>query len=124
VIDYVPTGRPGHRAPHIWLERDGEPLSTLDLFGPGFALLTGPAGKDWVEAAATTGDRFGVAIGAHTIGGGGGLTAADDWTHPYGMTNDGAVLVRPDGHVAWRSAGGVKECARVLASALGGVLGF
>jgi hypothetical protein len=40
-----PTGRPGTRAPHLPLERDGTPISTHDLFGDGFVLLAGSAGQ-------------------------------------------------------------------------------
>jgi putative polyketide hydroxylase len=36
VTQYVPTARPGSRAPHIWLERDGAKLSTIDLLGRDF----------------------------------------------------------------------------------------
>src|SRR5205807_1598303 len=36
IARYVPTARPGARAPHVWLERDGEELSTLDLFERGY----------------------------------------------------------------------------------------
>lgn len=42
--DYIPTARPGSRAPHVWLERNGERLSTTDLFDRAFVLLAGPAG--------------------------------------------------------------------------------
>lgn len=31
--DYIPEAIPGHRAPHVWLERDGERISSPDLFG-------------------------------------------------------------------------------------------
>src|SRR5262245_9519081 len=51
VTRYVPTARPGHRAPHVWLSRGGERISTIDLFGPRFVLLTGPDGGAWCEAA-------------------------------------------------------------------------
>jgi 2-polyprenyl-6-methoxyphenol hydroxylase-like FAD-dependent oxidoreductase len=36
VRQYVPTARPGHRAPHVWLA-DGQAL--MDAFDPGFTLL-------------------------------------------------------------------------------------
>ena len=45
------TGQPGTRAPHVWLERDGQRLSTIDLFGRGFVLLTGAGRRAWVDAA-------------------------------------------------------------------------
>ncbi len=44
-------GRPGTRAPHLWVERAGRRVSTLDLFGKGFVVLAGPGGGGWLEAA-------------------------------------------------------------------------
>ena len=123
VIDYVPTGRPGHRAPHVWLERDGERCSTLDLFGSGFTLLAGPSGTSWRDAARKAGDRLGIQPGRFTIGSGGDFQdEPGDWTSQYGVYDDGAALVRPDGHVAWRSAAAVPEPAGVLSSNLRRVL--
>ena len=121
VIDYVASGRPGHRAPHVWLERDGVRSSTLDLFGRGFTLLTGAEGRAWAEGAAEVGRRLGVEIEAHTIGDDGDYGDADGgWEKQYGVSDGGAVLVRPDGHVAWRAAG---ECDAASATTLAGVLG-
>jgi putative polyketide hydroxylase len=84
--------RPGSRAPHVVLERDGAPLSTLDLFGKNFVLLAGAAAEAWHDAAVT---------GDGSLGGladpGGRFEAG------YGIRPDGAVLVRPDGYVAWRA---------------------
>src|SRR5260370_19682434 len=51
ITDYVPSARPGGRPPHVWLERDGQRLSTIDLLGNGFVLLTRPAGPARREAA-------------------------------------------------------------------------
>jgi hypothetical protein len=45
VADYMPTARPGHRAPHLWLERAEERRATFDLFDMAFTLLGGPAGQ-------------------------------------------------------------------------------
>lgn len=125
VIDYVPCGRPGHRAPHVWLERDGERYSTLDLFSPGFTLLTGPCGRSWADVAAEAGLRSGIEIEAHSIGIEGGFADPDgNWAQQYGIGEDGAVLVRPDGHVAWRSAGAREpEPAGSFSTALHQLLG-
>jgi len=102
ITEYVPVARPGCRAPHLWLERKGERISTIDLFGHGFVLLAGPAGEDWLQAAR------GLPIAAHRIGGDlidpeGGFCVL------YGIEPDGAVLVRPDGYVAWRRRNGPAE---------------
>jgi len=90
--DYVPSARPGHRAPHLWLD-DAHIQSTLDLFGHGFVLLTTSEGTAW---HATVLERSGVPIQVHEI-------HHPDWPDLYGISRLGAVLVRPDGYVAWRS---------------------
>ena len=45
VTDYVPSARPGGRAPHVWLERGGARISAIDLVGDGLVLLTGRQGE-------------------------------------------------------------------------------
>jgi 2-polyprenyl-6-methoxyphenol hydroxylase-like FAD-dependent oxidoreductase len=86
---YVPTARPGHRAPHAWLA-DGR--STLDLFGRGFALLG--FGVDAAEAA----PLLEAARQRHLP-----LTfTAIAEPHIAAIYERKFVLVRPDGHVAWR----------------------
>ena len=56
VSEYVQNACPGGRAPHLWVQRDGERVSTLDVFGGGFVLLTGSDGAAW-RAAAEAGRR-------------------------------------------------------------------
>ena len=89
VMSYVQTAHPGARAPHAWL---GEDRSTLDLFGRGFTLLRfgagAPAGGTLAEAAA----RRRVPLSA---------TAIEDGA-AAALYERRLVLVRPDGHVAWR----------------------
>lgn len=97
-------GRPGTRAPHVWLERDGRPCSTLDLFGRGFVVLAGPRGSAWCEAARAVSRRLGLRVDALRMG----AELRDSearWASAYGVKEDGACLVRPDGIVAWRSKG-------------------
>jgi hypothetical protein len=107
----------------VWLEREGVRSSTLDLFGRHFTLVTGAGGRAWAAGAVEVGGRFRVQIDAHCIDGGDYADADGSWGKQYGVSDGGAVLVRPDGHVAWRAAG---ECdapaAKVLASVLGQVL--
>ncbi|MEV0980898.1 FAD-dependent monooxygenase [Streptomyces sp. NPDC049915] len=96
-------GRPGSRAPHLRLRRGGAELSVLDLFGDRPVLLTGPDNRDWQEAARAVSHELGVPLALYGIGS--ELTDVDDrWPELYGVTARGAVLVRPDGVVAWRCA--------------------
>jgi 2,4-dichlorophenol 6-monooxygenase len=128
---YVPTTRPGHRLPHAWLTAPGgERVSTHDLTAwDGFAVLTG-AGADadaWVAAAATAEEKLGVPVRAVRIGPAPGpeihVDADGAWTALREVADDGAVLVRPDNHVAFRAAATVADPARALLDALTTVLG-
>lgn len=104
VVDYIPTARPGSRAPHMWLWRDGQQISTLDLFDTSFVLLTGRAGDPWRRAGEELAERLRVPVHCTTVGPSGPLIdTAGAWPGLYGIGPDGAVVVRPDGHVAWRS---------------------
>jgi putative polyketide hydroxylase len=98
----VPSGRPGFRAPHVWLDRAGVRVSTIDLFGGAFSLLVGTEGADWSPAAKAVADAFGIDLVVHQLG-----TDLQDlegqFLDAYGLTASGATLVRPDGFVAWRS---------------------
>jgi len=100
--DYVQTATPGCRAPHVWLGRPEAQLSTLDLFGSALTLLAGPDAGTWCDAAARVSAARGMRIDCYRIGGA-GLSDLGGFTSAYGVQRDGAVLVRPDGHVAWRS---------------------
>lgn len=117
-------GRPGSRAPHVVVEHDGKPISTLDLFGRRFVLLAGPEGSAWLEHAAHAARALGVPIDAHRVGGHGGLGDVDGrFLDAYGLSPSGAALVRPDGFVAWRSPGGPDDTAGPdVADALASIL--
>jgi putative polyketide hydroxylase len=115
-----PDGSPGTRAPHVPLLRDGAELSTLDLFGVGLVLLAGPDATAWLAAAGQV-----AGLTAHRIGGDGTdeiTDVAGIWSKTFGVTDEGAVLVRPDGVVAWRGPAAVADPGRVLADAVGRVL--
>ena len=107
----------------MWLERDGRPLSTLDLFARCFALLAGADGGAWCDAANAAAAQAGLRLDIHRIGAAGGLANPDgSFAEAYGITPTGATLVRPDGYVGWRAADGAgasrETVARVLASLL------
>ncbi|MEU9594085.1 FAD-dependent monooxygenase [Streptomyces sp. NPDC048193] len=125
--EYRPTTRPGHLLPHAWVERDGRRVSTHDLVGSGtgFVLITGPEGAAWAEAAELAGEKLSVPVTAVRIGGEDAeCTDADGvWQHLRGTDAAGAVLVRPDQHVAWRATGAEADPAGALTGALALVLG-
>jgi putative polyketide hydroxylase len=89
-------GRPGSRAPHLWIDRNGRKESTLDLFGRSFVLLAPSGGEAWVAAARTVSPEFSGLLDAHVV-------ADEGFAPAYGLTPGGATLVRPDGFVAWRA---------------------
>jgi 2-polyprenyl-6-methoxyphenol hydroxylase-like FAD-dependent oxidoreductase len=97
-------GLPGTRAPHVWLERNGERVSTLDLFGGGFVLLAGPETGDWCEAGRDAAERHGIGLELHRVDQTGSLVSPDGgFAAAYGIESGGAVIVRPDGFVGWRA---------------------
>jgi putative polyketide hydroxylase len=99
------TGLPGTRVPHLWVQRHGRRVSTLDLLDGRFVLLAGPAGTPWQKAAALVAGSLGVDLVAYRLGADGDLLDLEDgWQVKMGMSAEGAVLVRPDGFVAWRTS--------------------
>jgi hypothetical protein len=117
-------GRPGSRGPHVTLVRDGQPLSTLDLCGRRYVLLAaGEAdGEAWHDAAAQVTAATGVALDAYVVGR--DVQDPDSrFAEAYGLSADGATLLRPDGFVAWRSVGALDEPAHVLTDVVASTLG-
>jgi putative polyketide hydroxylase len=122
---YRPDARPGSRAPHLWLIRNGRRISSLDLFDTGFVLLAGQKGQPWCAAASELASNLNVPIEAFTVGASAdaGLTDSDGaFLELYGLNEAGAVLVRPDGHVAWRSRGYAGDSRSELAAAMQKIL--
>ena len=108
---------PGSRAPHLWLEGAGHRRSTLDLFGRDFVLLAGPDGAAWCDAAAAAAVP-GVQLAAYRVGGADLAIPDDSFTEAYDVSRSGAVLVRPDGFVAWRARAETSHPAESLGAAL------
>jgi 2,4-dichlorophenol 6-monooxygenase len=122
---YQPSTVPGSRLPHAWVGDATRKLSTLDLAPvTGFTLITGITGEAWVAAAEKAGRDLGVALGAVVIGPGREITDIYlDWTRLREVEEDGAILVRPDKHVGWRSMSLPADPEHALYEAMSSVLG-
>jgi hypothetical protein len=111
----------GTRAPHAWVRHDGARLSTLDLFDGRLTVLTGPGGAPWQRAAARAAGA-GLPITALRVG---TDLHPEDTTFGarYRLGPAGAVLVRPDGFLAWRQDRPGVNPAAELAAAVARTLG-
>lgn len=97
-------------------------MSTIELFEKTFVLLCASKGSAWISALSSLDlqlDVMPIRIGAD----GDFVDEGGRFASLYGIDDDGAVLVRPDGHVAYRSAKGVDDPAAVLRSVIHQVLG-
>ena len=120
-LHHQPTSRPGARIPHAWITSGTRTVSTLDTVGKGrFTLLTGIGGEGWLRAA----EGQGVDIATVVVGPG------QEYEDPYGdwarlseISDAGALLVRPDGFVAFRHATAAPDALEVLSDALRRILG-
>ncbi|PFH55749.1 hypothetical protein XA68_17686 [Ophiocordyceps unilateralis] len=132
VLYYEPNTYPGSRLPHVWLNKacPTRPVSTIDVAGHGrFVLFTGIGGEAWKGATSRVSETLGVSMHACSVG------FRQDWEDVYfdwerlrGVQESGAVLVRPDRFVAWRSGevlkGGEDDCAAKLESVMRSILGL
>jgi 2-polyprenyl-6-methoxyphenol hydroxylase-like FAD-dependent oxidoreductase len=109
---YWPTDRPGARFPHFWIDVE-QTESSIDWFDTAFVLVCGPDADNWHAAGETLAARSPVPLKIkrlpHLLG-------------PLTIERDGAVLVRPDGHVAWRAkeAGTSDDLSHVFDQVLAG----
>lgn len=123
IYEYVPTTLPGSRAPHVNLQKNGVPISTLDLFEKEFVLLVGSDGQAWEKAVAALIKERQFPLLCYRVASDGDLQDVEGiWQLTYEIDNTGTVLVRPDGHVAWRSKTIVKDPLTSLKSVLNKIL--
>lgn len=121
---YEATTHPGAVLPHAWVQHGRSQVSTLDLVGHGrFSLIVGVGGEPWARAAAEVGVELGIDVPAHFVG----LRCEYDdvvgqWAALREVGDQGAILVRPDRHIAWRSVGLCQTPAAELRRALAQVL--
>ncbi|MFZ4718740.1 MAG: FAD-dependent monooxygenase [Ilumatobacteraceae bacterium] len=120
-----PSTRPGAKLPHAWLVgRDGMRTSTLDVVGNGkFSVVTGLAGVAWEHAAASLEHPW---LRVVVVGAEGAADPYGEWWALREIDEAGALLVRPDGYIAWRHAVAVEDVVtarQLLTDALSRVLG-
>ncbi len=123
--NYQATTHPGHRLPHAWLTCEGQRLSTHDLCGreAAFLLITGSDGAAWQAAASAAARSLGVTLVQAAIGAGQPYADADGrWATLREISEQGAIVVRPDNHVGWRCHGAAQDATRELESALRALL--
>jgi len=124
VTQYRPTARPGARAPHSWVQSHGEVISTIDVYDGGFILLAGPDNAGWVKAADQVREELQIPLGVFGLGS--DLSPVDepisDLLQRYGLEPTGALLIRPDGFVGFRSVGRADDEYLALRTALQQIL--
>jgi 2,4-dichlorophenol 6-monooxygenase len=124
---YEPSTRPGSPLPHAWIDdEDGVRRPLKDLVKPGhFLLIAGEDGHDWCVAAKRITSLDGLALDCVRIGelDGDLFDPRLAWTQYRGIGRRGAVLVRPDRFVGWRSPGATRKPALELGGALSEIIG-
>ncbi|KAF2851663.1 hypothetical protein T440DRAFT_422202, partial [Plenodomus tracheiphilus IPT5] len=118
ILYYEPTTHPGGYLPHAFVEYKRSQISTLDIIPHGkFGLLVGIGGSPWIAAAAKVSQELGIDLGAYTVG---YRCDYDDvlgqWSAVRAIKDAGALLVRPDRYIAWRSSDGSTDAVTVLRS--------
>lgn len=111
---YEPSDRPGARFPHVWLDM-ARKHSTLDWFDKDFVLVAGHRGDAWLDAVSSLSGKLECPLLARQL-------PAADARDGFRMGPRGAVIVRPDGHVAWRIPYLPDNPAQAIRSALNQIL--
>jgi hypothetical protein len=98
-----PSGRPGSRAPHLVVADRGVQTSTIDVFADRWVLLSGPEGHGWSDCVSRSSLAGALGVVRYGIRPVGDLEDhANRFASAYGVGTGGAVLIRPDGFIAWR----------------------
>ena len=114
-------GEPGTRVPHVWIEWGGERISTIDLFTERLTLVS--ADLTWLESAQRVSQRLGVKmrfICERDLVFPAGKSSLETW----GLQPNGALLVRPDAIVAWRTRDGGVDGEEQLSAAIAQICGL
>ena len=122
---YEPSTRPGSPLPHAWVERAGERIALGSLVHDGhFVLIAGEDGGDWADAARRLASEHGIPLRATRVGFGDvdHVDVRCAWLKNRDISSTGAVLVRPDGFIAFRATEAVADPHSELAGALDSIL--
>ena len=122
---HVMSTSPGAHLPHAWVGDNVTKRAMMDLAPyDRWTLITGVAGEDWAPAAEKVAAALGVALTSVVIGPGRAVTDLYyDWSKLREVEESGALLVRPDKHVAWRAHTLADDPEAALHVALSTVLG-
>jgi 2,4-dichlorophenol 6-monooxygenase len=115
VREYAASSRPGARLPHAWLDFGGRRVSSLDLVGSdGFTLFTWKDHEPWTKALSQVAvpPIAQVQVGTDVV------EPDSHWADVAGIEAGGAILVRPDQHVAWRARSRPDDAELALRRAL------
>ncbi|MEG3063961.1 MAG: FAD-dependent monooxygenase [Comamonas sp.] len=127
ICDFRPSTKPGHSLPHAWLENTRGRYSIYDLTAAGhFVLIAGEDAGDWCDAARAIARQRGIPLHACTIGidRGEHFDLSGEWSKKREFGPGGAILVRPDRFIAWRSMGASSNARAALDQALQEVLAW
>jgi 2,4-dichlorophenol 6-monooxygenase len=119
VREYAASSRPGARLPHAWLDFGGRRVSSLDLVGSdGFTLFTWKDHEPWTKALSQVAvpPIAQVRVGTDVV------EPDSHWADVAGIEPGGAILVRPDQHVAWRARSRPDDAELALRRALEALL--
>ncbi|MFE9651031.1 FAD-dependent oxidoreductase [Streptomyces sp. NPDC006365] len=122
---HVMSTSPGAHLPHAWVGDNVTKLAMMDLAPyTRWTLITGIAGEDWAAAAEKVARDVGIPLETVVIGPGREVTDLYyDWAKLREVEESGAILVRPDKHIAWRSMSLADDPEAALRGALAQLLG-
>jgi 2,4-dichlorophenol 6-monooxygenase len=122
---YEPSTKPGHPLPHAWIEREGNRIALNTLVRDGeFVLIAGENGQAWIDASKRIAEQLGIDLATIRLGilSGDYIDVRCAWTKQREIGPEGAVLVRPDRYIGFRSTRGVENHEAVLEAALRRIL--
>jgi len=109
-------GEPGTRVPHLWGLKGGQRVSTLDLVAHDLVLIT--EDSRWIEIGNEVATRLSVPFNAIQVNVNVEFPPDAQFSRRFGVGNEGAVLIRPDGIIAWKCANFPSDAASEIGSAI------